>query len=65
MRFQAGTSRSLKRFHPSACGLAIYAFTNCNGGELLVGGLFLIEIGVEEAGDVVMAKGLGPCDQVP
>jgi hypothetical protein len=46
----------------SARGLAIHALAHRDRRELLVGRLFLVEVGVEELDDVVVLEGFGPGD---
>src|SRR5437764_4530521 len=53
----------LMRISPSAGGLTVDAFSQRHRVELGVGRLFLVEIGGEEANDVVVAELLGPGDQ--
>jgi hypothetical protein len=46
----------------SARGLAVHALAHRDRRELLVGRLFLVEVGVEELDDVVVPEGFGPGD---
>jgi hypothetical protein len=47
----------------SARGLAVHAFPQRDRRKLLVSRLFLVQVGIEKADDIVMAEALGPCDQ--
>src|SRR5262249_2170552 len=47
----------------SGRGLGIDALAHRDGVQLGVGRLLFVEIGIEEANDVLVTKLLGPCDQ--
>src|SRR5438093_12459173 len=52
----------LMRISPSAGGLAVHAFSQGHSVELCVGSFFFVEIGGEEANDVVVAELFGQGD---